>query len=204
MPILLLGCDSQEKSTSKDSLKATALTQLNQKRLSLSFEIKGKGQGYFAGDKTLTKSGTRDFKEGENTLIELFLSDYHSVETATGCNGTLEKNTFLIKDINENCNIEITITPDIFSITTNEIGEGSIRPSSFLLPYGEEVSFTATPDSYHSLISFTGCGGVMEDGRLAIRELTNDCNINAEFMANVYSIKTKVSGNGTITLLVRN
>ncbi|RXJ73067.1 hypothetical protein CS022_12365 [Veronia nyctiphanis] len=125
--------------------------------------------------------------------------EHHSLVNFSGCGGTRDGDSLVISALTDNCEIKAEFQPKLYKITSNLSGQGSISPAAFDLAYGDSKTFTATPDKHHSLLSISGCGGTRDGDSLVISELTNNCEIIAEFQPKhtIFTVKdtTEISRN---------
>jgi fibronectin type 3 domain-containing protein len=87
---------------------------------------------------------------------------------------------------------------NIYSISTNSIGNGSISPSTPSVNHGDNQGFTITPDpGYHITDVVVDAGSVGSVGNYDFLNVTSAHTIDAYFAVNQYTITTTDNGNGT-------
>lgn len=142
--------------------------------------------------KTVTRLGTASFTVTPNTG--------YTIGSVSGCDGTLNGNTFTTGMIKSNCTVLAYFNPIVYTVTASAGSGGSISPQSRSVSYGTTTSFTVTPESGKAVLSVTGCGGSLTSNTYTTGTITGDCEIMASF-ATGHSIGGDVSGlSGTLVL----
>jgi hypothetical protein len=107
----------------------------------------------------------------------------YSIDSVTGCGGTLTDSTFTTAAIIEDCTVEASFSINSYSVTPMVGDGGSISPEAAqLVNYGSTTSFTVTPDTGYRIDSVTGCGGNLTDGTFTTEAITEDCTVEASFV----------------------
>ncbi|MCI5145760.1 MAG: hypothetical protein D3923_09560, partial [Candidatus Electrothrix sp. AR3] len=65
--------------------------------------------------------------------------------------------------------------------------------------YGDTTSFTVTPDTGYSIDTVEGCGGTLSGNVYTTGAITADCEVNATFVINIYTVMPSAGANGSIS-----
>ncbi|WP_111642532.1 WD40/YVTN/BNR-like repeat-containing protein [Marinimicrobium alkaliphilum] len=86
-----------------------------------------------------------------------------------------------------------------FIVSTSAGTGGSISPSSTSVTQGATATFTVTPESNHTLISVSGCGGSLSGNTYTTGPITGTCTLTATFALQTYTVTTNVTAGGSVT-----
>lgn len=86
-----------------------------------------------------------------------------------------------------------------FTVQVGSVTGGSISPTSVSVSQGQTATFTVTADTGFELVSVTGCAGTLTGTTYRTAPITADCEVNANFSAQTFTVNTVVDGNGTVS-----
>jgi uncharacterized membrane protein HdeD (DUF308 family) len=142
----------------------------------------------------------RTVAHGDNTSFTVTPDTGHSVQSVTGCGGTLVGSTFTTAAVTSDCTVTATFILNTYTVSTVVVGSGSISPTSATVAHGDSTSFTVTPDTGHLVQSVTGCDGTLVGSTFTTGPVTSACTVTATFIPKTYTVSTVVaSGQGSIS-----
>ena len=146
------------------------------------------GQGSFSpGNATVAHGGTTSFTVTPATG--------YSVQSVTGCGGSLSGTTYTTGAVTSDCTVTATFALNQYTVSTQVAGgQGSFSPGSATVAHGDSTSFTVTPATGYSVQSVTGCGGSLSGSTYTTAAVTGDCTVTATFALNQYTVSTQVAG----------
>lgn len=77
------------------------------------------------------------------------------------------------------------VEPDFYTINAIVSGQGDITPRSVEVKAGQDFSFQITPANGHALKNITGCEGELNGSKYDVSNISENCQITAEFASNV-------------------
>lgn len=116
----------------------------------------------------------------------------YTIDSVSGCSGSLSGNTFTTAAITGNCSVsasfresETTPPPPTtsFPVTTAITGNGSgtISPTQAIVLQGQTADFQVVPSAGSTIESVTGCGGSLSGNTYTTGPITSGCQIVASF-----------------------
>lgn len=147
--------------------------------------------------------------QGQTTAFTLTPANGGSVESATGCGGSLQGTTYTTGAITAACTVSVTFsttatpTPS-FLVSTSVDGNGSISPTSANVLQGQTTAFTLTPATGSSVQSATGCGGSLQGTTFTTGAISAACTVSVVFSTTAtptpsFLVSASVQGNGSIS-----
>lgn len=119
--------------------------------------------------------------EGDTTSFNVTPSEGFLIDTVSGCNGSLDGNTYTTGAITADCTVEASFSEQTFTVTTTTNEFGDISPGSQEVTYGDTAEFNLTPDEGYAIDSVTGCGGSLSDMTYTTGAITQACEVSATF-----------------------
>jgi len=119
--------------------------------------------------------------EGETAEFTLTPDTGASIDEASGCDGSLDGNTYTTGPITADCTVEASFIFDTYTVDTSVTGPGSIDPESTEVEHGQTTEFTLTPDPDAAIDSTSGCDGELDDKTYTTGPITAPCTVEAEF-----------------------
>ncbi|WP_129778137.1 InlB B-repeat-containing protein [Peristeroidobacter soli] len=152
-----------------------------------------------AGTGGTISPGSTTLPYGNATSFTVTPNIGYSINTVTGCNGSLVGNTYTTDIIVADCAVNATFSINTFTVTANAGTGGTISPSSNVVNYGDVTSFTVTPSTGYSIGTVTGCGGSLAGNTYTTGTITGACAVSASFTLNSYTVTASAGTGGTIT-----
>jgi hypothetical protein len=130
--------------------------------------------------------------QGTTTSFTITPDAGYSINTVSGCGGSLSGNTYTTGTITGNCTVTASFSILTYTVTPSAGAGGSISPATAQsVSHGTSTSFTITPDSGYAIGTVTGCGGSLAGNTYTTGAITGSCSVSATF--------TGVSGTATFT-----
>ena len=105
----------------------------------------------------------------------------NSIESVTGCGGTLSGNTYTTGEVTEACTVTASFSLNSYTVTATAGNDGSITPSTATVNHGATTSFTVTPQDGYGIVAISGCGGSLSGQTYTTGPVTEACEVSAEF-----------------------
>ncbi|AKU90127.1 InlB B-repeat-containing protein [Vulgatibacter incomptus] len=151
------------------------------------------------GTGTLTPANPTVLHDDTTTLTASAGTGY-TLDSVTGCGGSLSGNTFTTGAVTASCTVTATFSRTQYTVTTQVPGGGgSLTPSNPTPAHGDSLTVTVTPDPGYQIQTVTGCGGTLNGNTYSIASVTGDCTVTATFEKIPYTVTTQVVGTGTLT-----
>ena len=126
-------------------------------------------------------------------------TDYH-IALVTGCNGTLNGNTYTTGPVTADCAVLATFAINTYTVTPSAGANGSISPSTpQTVNYNQTAAFTITPDAGYHIALVSGCSGTLVGNTYTTGPVTADCTVSATFAINTYTVTPSAGANGSIS-----
>ena len=138
---------------------------------------------------------------GDTTSFTVTPDVNYSINSVSGCGGSLSGNTYTTGAITVDCTVNASFSANgsSYTVSTNAGAGGAINPASTAVDHGNTASFTITPDSNYSIGSVSGCGGSLSGNTYTTGAITADCTVNASFSVSSYTVSTNAGANGAIS-----
>ena len=145
--------------------------------------------------------------EGSTTNFTVTSNSNYSINSVTGCNGSLSGSTYTTGVITSPCTVTASffaVAPVSYTVTPNAGMGGSISPSSpQTITSGAVASFTLTPNQDYEIDSVTGtCGGSLNGNTFTTNGITENCTVMANFSAVApvsYTVTSNAGMGGSIS-----
>jgi peptidyl-tRNA hydrolase len=154
---------------------------------------------------SITPSGDISVPPGNTSTFTVTPNSEYVISSVTGCNGSLNGNTYTTGAITANCTIAATFTPSVYTVSASavwigSIPGGSISPGSTQVQSGGTTAFTVTPNSGYSISTVTGCGGSLSGDTYTTGPITGNCSVSAVFTpAGPFTITPSAGAGGTVS-----
>jgi uncharacterized repeat protein (TIGR01451 family) len=120
---------------------------------------------------------------GDTTSFTVTPATGYSVQSVTGCGGSLSGTTYTTAAVTADCTVTATFVLNEYTVSTQvAAGQGSFSPGSATVAHGNTASFTVTPATGYSVQSVTGCGGTLSGTTYTTASVTADCTVTATFV----------------------
>jgi hypothetical protein len=137
---------------------------------------------------------------GETTSFTLTPNPDYAIDSVTGCNGSLEGDTYSTDVVTQDCAVSALFKLKSYAVTATAGQGGGITPAKQTVIHGETATLTLAPDTGYAIDSVTGCDGSLEDSLYTIARATQDCTVSASFNK-TYTVTASAEGGGNITPL---
>ncbi len=116
----------------------------------------------------------------------------YTIDTISGCGGSLAGNTYATAAITADCNVSVTFRLISFEVGTDVGANGSISPTSASVNQNSSTDFVITPNSGYVIDTVTGCGGSLTADTYTTGSITADCSVSATFVVRVTTAITDI------------
>ncbi|HDY7831464.1 TPA: hypothetical protein RQK25_003304 [Vibrio vulnificus] len=123
----------------------------------------------------------------------------YQIDAVTGCNGSLNGNTYTTGVITAACSVNASFKPLTFAVTASSNAGGAISPSTQTVNYAGSATFTLTPETGYQIDAVTGCNGSLNGNTYTTGVITAACSVNASFKQITYTVTANASVGGAIT-----
>ena len=143
--------------------------------------------------------GSTTVNSGQTAKFTVSASNGYTVQSVTGCGGTLSGNTYITGPVTVNCTVNASFMPITYAVTANAGPGGTITPPSTTVNSGQTDKFTVSASNGYTVQSVTGCGGTLSGNTYITGPVTANCTVNASFMPITYTVTANAGPGGTIT-----
>ena len=141
---------------------------------------------------------SRSVNHGANTTFTVTPDTGYSINTVTGCSGSLSGATYTTGAITAACTVTASFTINSYTVSTSAGTGGSISPASRLVNHGSNTTFTVTANTNNAIKSVTGCSGSLSGATYTTGAITANCTVTATFMYGTLSASNcSISAAGT-------
>ncbi|RXJ74479.1 hypothetical protein CS022_02505 [Veronia nyctiphanis] len=141
----------------------------------------------------------QSIKYNQSVSFTITPDEHYEVNTVNGCQGNLSGNTYTINGTDGHCEVSLSFKEKYYQVTTAILGEGSLSITETELKNSQMIDITVSPEVHHEISNINGCQGVLNGDLYVLSEVTEDCQITADFTPKLYSVSTSVIGDGTIS-----
>jgi hypothetical protein len=147
---------------------------------------------------SINPSTPQTVNDGSTTSFTITPDATHTIDTVTGCGGSLAGTTYTTAPITADCTVSATFLAATTHVVTPTAGSGgSIDPSTpQTVIDGDTTSFTITPDAHYAIADVSGCGGSLVGDTYTTGPVTADCTVSATFEIITHTV-TPDAGDGT-------
>src|SRR5690606_864651 len=125
---------------------------------------------------------SQTIRHGSTGTLILTPDTGYAIASVSGCNGTLNGNTFITGPVTAACAVTATFSLNQYEVTATAGSGGSVTPASQTIGHGSQAFLAVVPDSGYSIDQVSGCNVARVSGdRFATAALTGPCQINATF-----------------------
>jgi hypothetical protein len=119
---------------------------------------------------------------GETATYEVIPSQYYYLKSISGCDGTLDGQTYTVGPARAHCRFSATFERIKYSITPDPEHGGSLSPSAVQSIYPQSFAiFTIEPDIGYKIDNVRGCPGERSGNRVKVTEMTENCTLTVTF-----------------------
>lgn len=131
---------------------------------------------------------SREVTHGQTTIFTVTPDTGYSIDSVTGCGGTLSDDTYTTGPITSDCTVSATFSLNTYIVTATAGPGGFIFPPSREVSHGRTTTFTFIPMRKYAVDSVTGCGGTLSSNPFpgffktyTTGPITSDCTVSATF-----------------------
>lgn len=136
---------------------------------------------------------------GAAVEFQLTADTGYSLESVTGCPGTLSGNTFTTEALTAACSLTASFAINQYPVTVETVTGGSLLPVSAQVDHGEVAQFEVTVDEGYQLDGVSGCEGSLSGTTYTTGPVTAACSIVPDFSLKQYAVSTAViAGDGSV------
>ncbi|MEI5640593.1 MULTISPECIES: InlB B-repeat-containing protein [unclassified Pseudoalteromonas] len=152
-----------------------------------------------AGEGGGISPSTQTVTYGDTATFTLTPDEGYKITAATGCNGTLSGNTYTTGIITSACQIRASFSQQTFTVDASAGEGGGITPSTQTVTYGDNATFTLTPDEGYEISEVAGCNGTLSGSTYTTGAITSACQVNASFSQQSFSVDASAGEGGGIS-----
>ncbi|MCC5853750.1 MAG: hypothetical protein JJU30_12995, partial [Alkalimonas sp.] len=134
-----------------------------------------------AGDGGSVVPDERTVMHGDTTEFSIEPSQGYQIESVTGCDGQLNKTSYITGPITSRCTIHASFSQQSFTIKATATEGGSVSPSHAEVAYGSSAEFVVSAHPNYVLTDLSGCDGTLTGTRYRTGKVTSNCSIMASF-----------------------
>ncbi len=146
------------------------------------FELKSYSVNAIATDGGTIEPANSSVAYESNTSFTVSPNFGYSIESVSGCYGSLEGSTYTTGTITESCSVTATFVQNSYVVTATSGSGGSITPSSQTVAEGDTFSFTLTPETGYIIQEISGCNGTLNGYIYTTGVVSGDCNVTASYV----------------------
>lgn len=117
---------------------------------------------------------------GSNASFTLSPDEGYTLESVTGCNGTLTDQGYTTDVLTAPCTITASFV-EAFTVTSSASDYGSITPSTLSAAQGSSHTFNINPKLGFIIDNISGCGGTRSGNSFSIAALGGNCHIQVNY-----------------------
>ena len=122
----------------------------------------------------------------------------YSIESVSGCGGSLEGNTYTTGVITGACTVEASFLLNAYTVSATAGAGGNISPASQMVEHWATATFSVTPEAGYGIGQLTGCGGSLDGTIYTTGPITGACTVSATFALNQYTLSYAAGPNGLL------
>jgi hypothetical protein len=192
--VSVIGCDGNLTNNTYTTAAITSVCSV-----SASFSLNEYLVTAASGDGGTISPENQSVTHGNNTTFTITPDNGYSVDSVTGCDGTLTDTTYTTGAITSACSVNASFSLNEYQVTATSEGSGAISPESQSVTHGNNATFIVTPATGYSVSDVTGCDGSLTDNTYTTGAITSACSVNASFSLNEYRITASSGGGGVIS-----
>ena len=120
-----------------------------------------------------------------------------SIDTVSGCGGSLDGNTYTTGAITEACTVEASFLAHSYEVSATAGFGGGIGPATQTVDHGATATFMVRPDHGFAVDQIVGCDGTLEGPTYTTGVITAACVVSARFS---FQTLQATAGNGQVLL----
>lgn len=141
---------------------------------------------------------SQEIGDGERAAITITPDSGFDIDTVSGCDGTLNGNTYTTAPATANCTVAASFMLKRWTIIPGAGAGGAISPATpQQVQHGGGASFTVTPASGFDIGAVTGCGGTLNGNTYTIAAASANCAVTASFTPKLWTVIASAGANGS-------
>jgi len=153
----------------------------------------GSANGLISPSKVMVKSG-------ESTRFTLLPMANYVVDKVSGCNGSLQGQTYITGAITAPCVVNVSFALQQYTLSTKVSIGGSVTPMSSKISRGERGTLQITPELGYVIESVSGCNGTLEDNIYTTALMLADCEVAVNFVSRQVNVTMQVGEGGKASI----
>ncbi len=140
--------------------------------------------------------------QGSTASFTVTPDEGYSVQSVSGCAGSLSGNTYTTGTITGACQVAATFQINSYTVTATAGLGGEIEPSALSVDHGDSAEFTVTAIDGYAVVAVTGCSGTLSGNSYTTGQITGDCSVEATFdnLVSAPQAVSAVAGDSSVTL----
>lgn len=152
-----------------------------------------------AGSGGTISPASAQVKAGQTATFSVLPQTGFVIDSATGCNGTLDGLSYSTAAVNAACTVKVSFKKQILLLTATASSGGSISPSEQNIAYGEPAEWTLSPSQGYLIDSVTGCHGSLNGNLYKVAAVTTACQVRAVFKLQTFVVSASWGLGGRLT-----
>ena len=124
---------------------------------------------------------SQEVDHGATVELEVTPEAGYSIDTVSGCDGSLDGTTYTTGAITEACTIEASFLPSTYTISATATAGGRIDPNDQVVAHGDTAVFTLERETGFGISRVTGCGGARVGDTYTTAPIVESCAVEAVF-----------------------
>ncbi len=142
-------------------------------------------------------SSSATVDSGSSTSFSITLDTGYSIDSVTGCDGSLTGTTYTTGAVTSDCTVTASFAINQYTVSTTAGTGGGFDLNTATVNHGDSTTFSVTADTGYSIDSVTGCDGSLTGTTYTTGAVTNDCTVNASFAINQYTVSAIAATGGS-------
>ncbi len=155
-----------------------------------------------AGDGGSITPTSQEVDHGTTAQFEVTPETGYSIGTVSGCDGSLNGNTYTTGVITEACTVEASFLLNAYTVFATAGPGGDITPTSQEVDHDTTAEFTVTPETGYTIDQVVGCDGTLTGSTYTTGAITEPCTVTATFVVTLQppTNVTAEPGDGAVTI----
>ncbi len=142
-------------------------------------------------------SSSATVDSGSSTSFSITLDTGYSIDSVTGCDGSLTGTTYTTGAVTSDCTVTASFAINQYTVSTTAGTGGGFDLNTATVNHGDSTTFSVTADTGYSIDSVTGCDGSLTGTTYTTGAVTNDCTVDASFAINQYTVSAIAATGGS-------
>ena len=192
------GCSGSLSGNTYTTIAVTANCQVQ-----ASFSINNYTVSATASESGTVNPATQSANHGSSAQITITANEGYSIDAVTGCSGSLIGNTYTTGAVTANCQVQASFSVDSYTVSATADEGGTVNPATQNVNQGSNAQITITPNEGYSIDAVTGCNGSLNGNTYTTGAVTANCQVQASFSSDSYSVAGNVSFAGAKVKLLK-